>query len=137
MTTMLDQTAADPSTSASSLPHRRLMCADRVVVSRLSVADSMLARMKGLLGKRGLADDEGLWISPCNSIHMFFMRFAIDAVFVDRQLRVVRIVENLRPWRMARGGSRAHSVFELRAGRARVAQIERGMTLRMDASSST
>ena len=72
-----------------------------VVCGRCLVADSALLRMKGLLGRAGLADDEGIYLAPAGSIHMFFMRFAIDAVFVDRDLRVTKVVENLRPWRVA------------------------------------
>ena len=88
----------------------------RVVCERCGVADSMLARMRGLLGRSELPAGEGLLIRSW-SIHMFFMRFAIDAVFLDRERRVVRIVENLRPWRTAscRG---AKEVVELAAGEA-------------------
>jgi len=57
--------------------------------------------MKGLLGRRSLSPDGGLWIEPCSSIHTWCMRFAIDAVFVDRQGRVIKIARHLRPWQMA------------------------------------
>jgi uncharacterized protein len=57
-----------------------------------------------------------LWIEPCSSIHMFFMRFAIDAVFVDRGGTVTRAVTGLRPWRIASGGPGAHAVLELPVG---------------------
>jgi uncharacterized membrane protein (UPF0127 family) len=73
--------------------------------------------MKGLLGRSGLDVGEGLLIRPASSIHMFFMRFAIDAVFLDRSLRVVGVAADLRPWRIAwRRGARA--VLELPAGEA-------------------
>src|SRR3954463_16436586 len=71
------------------------------VCERCLVADRPLARMKGLLGRRELPAGDGIWIRPTNSIHMLFMRFAIDAVFLDRDDVVVRIVPSLRPWRMA------------------------------------
>ena len=79
-------------------------------------ARSLPARVRGLLGERGLEPAPGLWIEPCPSIHMFFMRFAIDAVFTDRNRRVVRVVCDLRPWRIALGGPRAHAVLELPVG---------------------
>jgi len=86
----------------------------RVVCERCAVASSMLTRMRGLLGRSELPADQGLLIRTW-SIHMFFMRFAIDAVFLDRERRVVRVVEQLRPWKMAscRG---AREVVELAAG---------------------
>ena len=55
-----------------------------VVAERVRVARSMRDRTVGLLGRDTLAADEGLWIERSPSIHMFFMRFAIDAVFVER-----------------------------------------------------
>ena len=88
-----------------------------VACPRLVVADTPRTRMRGLLGRSGLEDGEGLLIRPTNSVHMFFMRFAIDVVFLDRELVVRKIVETLRPWRMAAcRGSRA--ALELPAGAA-------------------
>jgi len=88
----------------------------RVVCERCGVADSMLARMRGLLGRSELPAGEGLLIRTW-SIHMFFMRFAIDAVFLDRDLVVRKVVSDLKPWRVAFGrGSK--SVLELPAGEA-------------------
>ncbi|MEO6866711.1 MAG: DUF192 domain-containing protein, partial [Gaiellales bacterium] len=95
---------------------------------------SMWMRMRGLLGRGGLAPSEGLWISPCNSIHMFFMTFAIDAVFIDERLQVVRVVEGLEPWRMARGGKFAHSVLELPSGKAAFFNIRVGDKLQIVAN---
>src|SRR5919201_2714402 len=89
----------------------------RVVCERCLVADSALARTRGLLGRAGLDPGEGLLLRPASSIHMFFMRFAIDAVFLDRDLVVRKVVANLKPWRVAfaRGSK---SVLELAAGEA-------------------
>jgi uncharacterized membrane protein (UPF0127 family) len=81
--------------------------------------------MRGLLGRRSLPADEGILIRPTTSIHMWFMRFPIDAVFLDRDLQVLKVVENLKPWRMAakRG---AKSVLELAAGAAASARLQVG-----------
>ncbi len=86
----------------------------RELVAACRVAQTPWTRLRGLLGHE-LSDDAGLWIRPSNSIHMFFMRYAIDAVFLDREDRVVRITAELAPWRaaMCRG---ARSVVELPAG---------------------
>ena len=88
-----------------------------VVCRNCAIASNPLARMKGLLGRSGLDSDEGLVFPGTGSIHMFFMRFAIDAVFLDRELVVVDVVPNLKPWRMAsRRG--AKMVVELAEGAA-------------------
>lgn len=96
-------------------------------------ADSFWARCKGLLGTNALTPDEGLWIDPCSSIHMFGMRYAIDAVFLDRNLRVVRVCSGVQPWRTARGGASAHSVLELPSGQADVYHLQVGDQLRIEA----
>ena len=88
-----------------------------VVCARCALATSALARMRGLLGRASLAPDEGMLFRPAGSIHMLFMRFAIDAVFCDRDLVVLRVVRGLRPWRLA-GQRRAKVVIELAEGAA-------------------
>lgn len=95
-----------------------------VVCAECILADSAWTRTKGLLGRDSLGEDEGLLLRPGGSIHMFFMRFPIDAVFLDGDLRVLRVAADLRPWRMAsRRGAKA--VLELPAGRcARVGVAE-------------
>ena len=80
------------------------------------VARSFRARVKGLIGRRGLPPGRGLLILRCNAIHTFFMRFAIDATFYDREGRVVKIARNVRPWRpFVWGGFRAVKVLETAA----------------------
>ena len=86
-----------------------------MVCERCTIADSPVSRMRGLLGRRDLEPDEGLLLRPAGSVHTFFMRFAIDAVFLDRERRVVRVAEHIRPWRAA-GARGARAVLELRAG---------------------
>ncbi len=88
---------------------------------RVDRADTFWTRARGLLGRRGLDAGQGLWIEPCSSIHMFGMRFAIDAIFVDDARRVTRVVTRLGPWRMASGGRGARAVLELPAGSVDVA----------------
>ena len=80
------------------------------------VARSFWARVKGLIGRRGLPPGRGLLILRCNAIHTFFMRFAIDATFYDREDRIVKVVHNIRPWRpFVWGGFRAVKVLETAA----------------------
>ena len=98
---------------------------------RVERAVSFRARSRGLLGRPSLEGGEGLWIEPCASIHMFFMRFAIDAVFVDSEGRVVRSIENLKPWRIAFGGRHARAVIELPAGTVSRSGTQLGDTLEL------
>ncbi|HSP74411.1 MAG TPA: DUF192 domain-containing protein [Gaiellaceae bacterium] len=103
----------------------------RVVCARCAIADNPWTRLRGLLGRKSLDADEGLLIRPTNSIHMLFMRFPIDAVFLDRELVVLRVVPGLAPWRMAaRRGAKA--VVELPAGAAARAGISVGTRLTYD-----
>lgn len=88
-----------------------------IVCERCVLADTALVRMRGLLGRRRLPDGEGILLRPASSVHMAFMRFAIDAVFLDKELRVLKIASGLRPWRAA-GSRGAKSVLEIAAGEA-------------------
>ncbi|MBL7250932.1 DUF192 domain-containing protein [Alloalcanivorax marinus] len=84
---------------------------------RVQAARRYRQRLVGLIGRRHLATDQALWIPACRSIHMFFMRFAIDAVFLDGEGRVLSVRAGIRPWRTATVW-RARSVLELAAGAA-------------------
>jgi uncharacterized protein len=86
-----------------------------VVCDTCLIAAGPWLRMKGLLGRRDLPSGEGILLRPASSIHMAFMRFPIDAVFLSRDLTVVKVVRDLVPWRLA-SKRRAHSVLELPAG---------------------
>jgi uncharacterized membrane protein (UPF0127 family) len=88
-----------------------------IVCERCVLADTALARMRGLLGRRELPSGEGILLKPASSVHMAFMRFPIDAVFLDRDLRVMKVASDLRPWRAA-GSRGAKAVLEIPAGEA-------------------
>ena len=80
------------------------------------VTETMFARMRGLIGRETLAPGKGMLIPKCNCIHTFFMRFPIDAMFLDKNGRTVKVVRNVRPWRpWIWGGWRAASVLETKA----------------------
>lgn len=85
-------------------------------------------RLIGLMGRRTLPTDQGLWLSPCSSVHTGFMRFAIDVVFLDKAGTIVSIVPGLRPWRAAIA-RRAHSCLELSSGNAERLGLEPGQQL--------
>lgn len=86
--------------------------------------------MRGLLGRASLGAGEGLLLQPAPSVHTAFMRFPIDVVFLDRNLQVVRLVENLVPWRMA-AARHARSTLELAAGEAAARGVRVGDRLRL------
>lgn len=90
----------------------------RILADRAEVATTFYTRFMGLMGRKTLAFGEGLLISPCNSIHTFFMRIAIDALFLDSAGRVLRVYEALPPWRVTAICRGATSVLELPAGTA-------------------
>ena len=80
------------------------------------IAESFVERAKGLIGRKGLESGHGMLITKCNCIHTFFMRFAIDATFLDKSGKVVKVVKGIRPWRLwVWGGWRAVSVLETAA----------------------
>jgi len=104
---------------------------------RCALADRPATRAKGLLGRAGIASDEGVLLTPAPAIHTFFMRFPIDAVFVDRDMRVVGVASRLRPWRWARR-PRARAVLELSAGESERRGVRIGERLSLsDRSGST
>jgi uncharacterized membrane protein (UPF0127 family) len=89
----------------------------RIVCERCALARKPFERMRGLLGRSSLAPGEGMLFEPAGSIHMFFMRFAIDAIFCDRELVVIDVARELAPWRIA-GRRGAKIVVEVAAGAA-------------------
>jgi uncharacterized protein len=102
-----------------------------MVCERCVVADTALARMRGLLGRRSLPSGEGILLRPASSVHTAFMRFPIDAVFLDPDLRVLKIAADLRPWRTA-ARRRAHAVLELPAGESERRGLRPGDRLVVD-----
>ena len=80
------------------------------------IAESMFERMRGLIGRDGLESGRGMLVTKCNCIHTLFMRFPIDATFLDKSGKVVKVVRGIRPWRpWVWGGWRAVSVLETAA----------------------
>ena len=97
----------------------RLETADGTVVAdHVEVADTLWSRFMGLMFRRELPPGHGLLIRPCSSIHMFFMRFPLDVVFVDADGRVLRVLHSIRPWRASTPVRGAKAAIELAAGTA-------------------
>jgi len=101
------------------------------VGERVRVASSSLDRTVGLLRTPEVKRGEGLWIERSPSIHMLFMPYAIDAVFVSKAGRVTKIVPNLKPWRVVWWARGARDCLELRAGAAAASKTQVGDELRL------
>jgi uncharacterized membrane protein (UPF0127 family) len=89
-----------------------------VLADRAGWYSSAWHRFRGLMLRRSLPSGEGIVLAPCGSVHMAFMRFAIDAIYIDKEQRVVKLARNLKPYRVSFGGRRAHSTIELPQGTA-------------------
>ncbi|HVN28293.1 MAG TPA: DUF192 domain-containing protein [Candidatus Binataceae bacterium] len=110
-----------------------------VLCERLEVAETMTAKGRGLLGRDGLAPGSGMLFErggflPMMWMHMFFMRFAIDIVFLDKSNRVRRINHSLRPWRVSSMVVGAHRALELEAGAAARSGTMEGDQLELEQS---
>ncbi len=91
---------------------------ERIEIQGVSaeVARTFFERARGLIGRKDIPEGEGLLILKCNAIHTFFMRFAIDATFLDKNNQVVKVVRNIRPWHpFVWGGWRANKVLETKS----------------------
>lgn len=102
---------------------------EKPLLSRLEIANSFLSRFCGLLGKKGLSREEGLLITRCHQVHMFFMVFPIDVIFCSRDNRVVHLEKHLQPWRISPSIAEAEYVIEIQAGLADELKIALGDVL--------
>lgn len=84
---------------------------------QIEKADRFMPRFRGLMLRKTIGQHEGLLLLPCSSIHMFFMKFAIDAVYLDKSFRVLG-KETISPWRIGKRFKGTYAVLELAAGMA-------------------
>lgn len=96
----------------------------------VKVADTFYLRFKGLLGKKTMPSGEGLLIRPCKQVHMFFMRFPIDVVFLDKHCLIVGLKENLRPWSISPYVKEATQVLELEVGAIQAYDLSIGQEIK-------
>lgn len=101
------------------------------IAESVKIASTPLSRMIGLLNRSALDSHEALIIYHCRSIHMFFMRFAIDVIFVDRMNRVVGLVEGIKPFHLSPIFFKASYVIELKAGTIRETKTRAGDQVRL------
>ena len=99
---------------------------EETLATHIEQANNVLSRMKGLLGRTFLDDHHTLWILNCNSIHTFFMKFSIDAIFVNNNLIVKAVYKNIQPSRFILPIWEASSVFEFSSKALKNKIIEKG-----------
>lgn len=92
----------------------------------IKVADRFFTRFKGLMFRKEPIRKEGLLITECNSIHMFFMKFAIDVVMLSKDGKVVKTISNLQPWKLVGPVKKAYSTLELPVGTIEKNEIRMG-----------
>lgn len=93
------------------------------------IADSFFTRLAGLMFRRKLPAATGLLLAPCNSVHMCFMRFAIDVIYLDKDYKILKIVRNLQPWIGLSMCTKAYATLEMTAGEAERCELEVGKKL--------
>jgi uncharacterized membrane protein (UPF0127 family) len=111
------------------LPRVALELEGRPLDADVALAATFGSRMRGLAHTRQLPERAGLLITPCNSIHMVGMWYPLEAVFLSRDNRVLKVSRKLLPWLGLSGSLRARSVIEWRPGTARALGIEKGAKL--------
>ena len=102
-----------------------------VLAEQAKIATSLGQRMKGLLGKPSLVANEALVLKPCTAIHTFFMRFAIDVLFLDKNMRIIRLIQNMLPNRLSPAVWSSQMVIELPAGRINQTYTQIGDTIEL------
>ncbi len=102
---------------------------DTVIAGRLRMCSTLSERLRGLLGTRKLDPDQAVWITPCNSIHTFFMLMSIDVAFLDAELRVIKIIPDMTPFRVCLPVSKAIGVIEGPVGMIKSAALKKGTRL--------
>jgi len=104
-----------------------------LIASRARLADGFFQRFRGLMLSPPLKEGEGLLLVPCNQIHMMFMRFPIDAVFLSNQNEVVTVYHSLTPWfGFSKWHREAEKVLEIPAGLAKKMKLQNGDRLSIE-----
>jgi Uncharacterized conserved protein len=105
------------------------MESNQIVCDKVIIANSFFKRLKGLMFTKELPSDSSMYICPCNQIHMFFMNYNIDVLYVDKNNMVIAVDENMKPGIMGKKVKGAAAVVELQAGKVKESNIKVGQVL--------
>lgn len=107
-------------------------CGGASLGNGIKIAATFGSRFMGLMFRKSLPEGSGLLLMPCSSIHMCFMRMALDIVYIDASLRVTGVEQGLRPWRLGRAAKGTKLVLELPAGTLERCRVSPGMKLTVE-----
>ncbi|MFD1707626.1 DUF192 domain-containing protein [Siminovitchia sediminis] len=109
----------------------KLMMANehQVLADHVEAADTFWKRFRGLMGRKSLPERTAIYLTPCRSIHTFFMRFSIDVIYLDKNNHIVGLEEHLQPGKTGRNVKHARSVIEMPAGTIQASSIVEGQTV--------
>ena len=116
------------------MDHFQLQVKNSAFSLEITQADTFLGRFLGLMGKKALPPFHGLLLIPCSSVHMCFMRFPIDVVYLAADGQVLKVRPRLQPWYGMSWCPGAWGVLELPAGGAEQAGIQKGEWLQCSES---
>lgn len=97
-----------------------------LVIHQLEETTTFFERAKGLLGRKDIRENQGMWIKPGNNIHTFFMKFNIDCLFVNKNMVIEKVYSNMAPYKIAGPVWKSNSVIELKAGMAEKWKLKTG-----------
>lgn len=107
---------------------------NEVVIEDLEFGVCYFSRLRGLMFRQDLPPGKGLIMIPCSSIHTFFMRFPIDLVMIAKTGEVLKVAQNVKPWKMILGEPQTYAILEVKAGGA--AKIIQGGRLKIHSGAS-
>lgn len=89
---------------------------DKIIIEKLTIADDFKKRMIGLLNRKNMESNEGLLLYNCKQIHTFFMKFPIDVFFLDKNKKIIKIYEEIKPFKITNYIKNAKYALEAKAG---------------------
>ena len=96
---------------------------------QINVCDTYLSRLRGLMFTKQLDRNKGIYIVPCNGIHMYFMNYAIDVIFIDKDGKVVKTYCNVKQWKLIPYVKRAYGCIEVSVGVIETYSIQEDMII--------
>ena len=98
----------------------------KIIVNHIIHANTFLARLKGLMGRKTLTQDTGLLLEPCDNVHTFHMNFPIDVIFLDHENKVIHIEHSMKPNQVGKRVKGAKKALEINGGLAATMNIQPG-----------